>query len=242
MPSYPENLVPKFVETHPTFEVQHRSAGGEWTTVAAALSEPEYSFAPEEEGTWSYRVRSSTVGPAQHIEPEEVLVSPYSEGSSQVKVLAGNVKGKLTVKAGEAVVLTSSAKASGTVTVKSGGSLDVEGATVSGSITSTGATLLRVCAADVSGSVKASDDGSVALGEGTSECAADTFHGAVTVKGSSGGVLVDGDAFGGSLKVTANAGGTTVTNNTVAGSLTVTGNSGTVHDSPNEVEGKSKLQ
>jgi hypothetical protein len=242
VPSYPENLVPKFVETHPTFEVQHRGASGEWTTVASSLSEPEYSLAHEQEGTWSYRVRSTTVVPAQHMEPEEVLVSPYSEASSDVKVLAGNVKGKLTVKAGESVVLTSSAKASGTVTVKSGGSLDVEGATVSGSITSTGATLLRVCAADVSGSVKASGDGSVVLGEGTSGCPADTFHGAVTVKGSSGGVLVDEDAFGGSLKVTGNAGGTTVTNNSVAGSLTVTGNSGTVIDTPNEVEGKSKLQ
>jgi hypothetical protein len=95
---------------------------------------------------------------------------------------------------------------------------------------------------DVSGSVKASGDGSVVFGEGTSGCPADTFHGAVPVKGSSGGVLVDEDAFGNSLKVTGNAGATTVTNNTVAGSLTVTGNSGTVLDTPNEVEGKSKLQ
>jgi hypothetical protein len=242
VPSHPESVVPKFVETHPTFEVQHRAAGGEWTTVASGLSEPKYSLAHEEAGTWSYRVRSTTVVPAQHLEPEEVLVSPYSEASSEVKVLTGNVKGRLLVKSGEAVVLGAGSKASGTVTVKAGGSLDVESATVSGSITSSGATLVRLCGADVSGSVKASDGGSVVLGEGTSGCSSDTLHGAVTVKGNTGGVLIDEDAFGGALKVTGNGGGTTVTNNTVAGSLTVTGNSGTVVDKPNEVEGKSKLQ
>ena len=56
------------------------------------------------------------------------------------------------------------------------------------------------------------------------------------------GVLVNGNAFGSNLKVQGNAGGTTVANNTVAAGLTVTGNTGAVVDTPNEVEGKSKLQ
>jgi hypothetical protein len=413
VPSYPQSLVPKFNEPHPTFELQHRNAGGEWTTVASGLSEPKYSFSSEEEGTWNYRVRSRTVEAPFALEPEEVLVSPWSEPSVSVKVdrtapyapsatpdrapdyagaggwykdsvavsftengdplladgspgsgvnpasipapetfdtsgshtacgtvsdnagnesaqgcvtvqvdatppsievscpapvsigasgvhatvtasdgqsglavdpsgqvpintskagpvtvtrtavdnvghettgscttevgytkvVTGKVKGALVVKAGEAVELTSTAKASGAVTVKAGGALDVEGGSLSGAITASKATLLRVCGADVSGAVTATNgSGAVILGEGTAECASSMFHGGVTIKGNTAGVLVDEDVFHGALKVIGNAGGTTVTNNTVAGALTVTGNSGMVTDTPNEVEGKSKIQ
>jgi hypothetical protein len=86
VPSHETALVAHFVEAHPTFELQHRDNGGEWTTVASGLSEPKYSFASEEEGTWQYRVRSSTVEPAFAIEPEEVIVSPWSQPSAEVKV------------------------------------------------------------------------------------------------------------------------------------------------------------
>ncbi len=412
VPSYPKSLVPKFNEPRPTFELQHRSAGGEWTTVASGLSEPKYSFASEEEGTWQYRVRSTTVEAPFALEPEETIVSPWSEPSGEVKVdrsapfapsatpdrapdyaggggwykgsvtvsfssngdplladgsagsgvnpasipapvtfstsgshtacgtvidnagnesaagcvtvqvdatpptlevscpapvsigatdvfatvtasdgqsglavdpsgsvaintskagpvtvtrtavdnvgnsttgscttevgytkvLSGLVRGKLTVKAGEAVELTSSAKTSGTVTVKAGGALDIEGAKVSGSIAASKAALLRICGADVAGAVKATGDGSVVLGEGNAECAASTFHGAVTVKGATAGVLVDENTFAGSLMVSGSAGGVTVTNNTIAGALTIKGNTGTITDHPNQVEGNSKIQ
>jgi hypothetical protein len=95
----------------------------------------------------------------------------------------------------------------------------------------------------VSGAVTATNgSGAVILGEGTAECASSMFHGGVTIKGNTAGVLVDEDVFHGALKVIGNAGGITVTNNTVAGALTVTGNSGMVTDTPNEVEGKSKIQ
>jgi hypothetical protein len=88
VPSYPQSLVPGFVETHPTFEVQHLSSapGAEWTTVASGLSEPSYSFSPEEEGTWSYRVRSNTVVPSFDLEPEHTITSPWSEVLSGVVV------------------------------------------------------------------------------------------------------------------------------------------------------------
>jgi hypothetical protein len=159
------------------------------------------------------------------------------------KVITGAVKGKLVVGAGEAVELTSTAKASGTVTVKPGGALDVEGATLSGPLTSKGAALLRICGASLAGPVKASGgSGAVVIGEGNAGCSADTFYGALTLTTNSAGVSIDGDAFHASVKVTDNAAGTTVTNNTIAGSLTVKGNTGTVVDRPNEVEGKAKLQ
>jgi hypothetical protein len=158
-------------------------------------------------------------------------------------VITGNVKGKLVVKKGQAIELTSTAKTSGPVTVKPGGVLDIEGATLSGTLTSKGAGLIRICGASLSAPVNISGStGSVVVGEGTPECSSSMFHGNVTIKSNAGGVLVEENTFHASLKVTGNQNGTTVTNNTVAGGLTVTGNSGTVTDKPNEVEGKSKLQ
>ena len=68
------------------------------------------------------------------------------------------------------------------------------------------------------------------------------------MKSNTGGVTIEGTAlveenmFHGNLMVSSNSGGATVRNNSVAGSLTVKGNTGTVIDSPNAVEGKSKLQ
>jgi hypothetical protein len=159
------------------------------------------------------------------------------------QVITGNVKGKLVVKKGQAIELTSTAKTSGPVTVKPGGVLDIEGATLSGTLTSKGAGLIRICGASLSAPVNISGStGSVVVGEGTPECSSSMFHGNVTIKSNAGGVLVEENTFHASLKVTGNQNGTTVTNNTVAGGLTVTGNSGTVTDKPNEVEGKSKLQ
>ncbi|HTQ68314.1 MAG TPA: hypothetical protein VMI13_06435, partial [Solirubrobacteraceae bacterium] len=41
------------------FKLQHQNAEGGWTTVASNLSSREYTFNPEEEGTWKYRVKES---------------------------------------------------------------------------------------------------------------------------------------------------------------------------------------
>jgi hypothetical protein len=246
-PSHPGNLVPKFVEAHTTFEVQRRSAlGGEWTTVASSLGEPSLALSGEETGIWDYRVRSTTVEPAHQLEPEMTFVSPWSE-QVQVAVgftaISGNVKGKLTVKAGEAVQLTSSAKVSGAITVRPGGSLDVEGATLSGSVSTQGATIVRICGAQVGGPVKIlQNTGPVMLGGNSDGCSPNTFHGTVTVKESTGGVVLEGNTIASTVKVLNNSPSTSVVNNTIASSLTVTGNTGSVTDSPNEVEGKSKLQ
>ena len=157
-------------------------------------------------------------------------------------VVSGPVNGNLTVRSGEAVELSSTAKVSGSVKVKPGGALDVEGASITGSLTSTGAALLRMCGATVHGhaTVKGST-GSVVIGE-SSGCAPNTISGKVLVSGNDAGVSVIGNTLGGAVKVTGNAGGTTVTANKVAGALTVTGNSGSVTDTGNQVKGKSKLQ
>jgi hypothetical protein len=70
-----------------------------------------------------------------------------------------------------------------------------------------------VCGASLSGAVKVLDSsGPVVLGDGTDECPASSFFGAVTVKGNT------------------------------AGALTVKGNADPTVDEPNAVEGKEKLQ
>jgi hypothetical protein len=150
---------------------------------------------------------------------------------------------KLLVRDGEAVLLTSTAKVSGTSVVKPGGALDVEGAKLSGSLSANGATLLRLCSASIAGKVTVKDGtGPVVIGEDDAGCAANTIAGTSTIKSNTNSVVLEGNTIGANAKVLDDTGGATITNNTIQGSLTVTGNTGTVTDRPNVVHGKSKLQ
>jgi hypothetical protein len=156
------------------------------------------------------------------------------------KVIAGAVKGKLVVKAGESVELTPTAKANG-VEVQSGGELDVNGASTK-AVKASGANSISLCGATVSGGLKiVGTSGSVVIGDGES-CAGSKFaHGGV-LQGNTGGQKVIGNTFAARLSVTGGSGGTVVTGNSVGKALTVTGNSGEVIDTPNTVAGRSKLQ
>jgi hypothetical protein len=93
----------------------------------------------------------------------------------------------------------------------------------------------------------ASAGGPVTLGQEGS-CAPNSFFSVVTPKANTAAVTVQGEGladpnvFHGSLKVLSNTGGTTVSGNEIASSLTVKGNAAPVIDTPNVVEGKSKVQ
>jgi hypothetical protein len=157
--------------------------------------------------------------------------------------ITGPVNGSLIVRSGEAVELASTAKVSGSVTVRPGGALDIEGAKVTGSVNATRAALLRVCGATIGANLKSVESpGALVIGDGTAECTGNSIGKAGAVKGNTSGVLVQGNSYGTSLLVTANKGGTTVTNNHVGTTLTVTGNEAPVVDRPNTVGGRSKLQ
>jgi len=159
------------------------------------------------------------------------------------EVISGPVNGKLTVRSGEAVELASGARVSGAVKVQPGGALDVEGATLDAGLTASSPALVRACGATVKGVLKVSGSpAAVVLGEGSSECPANTIDGNATIKANKAGVTVEHDTFGASLTVTGNSGGAAVTNNKIAKNLTVTGNSGSVTVSSNAVGGKSKVQ
>ncbi|HEY2719750.1 MAG TPA: hypothetical protein VGI52_08975, partial [Solirubrobacteraceae bacterium] len=234
-------------ETAPTVEISCPASAsvGQQGVVATATASDESPLKVDPSGTIPIDTSSAGTKTVSATAVDNLGNEATSSCSTQVgftQVLTGTVKGKLLVKAGQSVQLTSTAKVSGAITVKPGGALDVEGATLSGSASAKGATLVRICGADVGGAVKAvSSSGSVVLGDG-GECAGNSFHGAVTVKSNSAGVKIVGNTVHSALKAVGNDGGTTVTGNSVAASLTVTGNSGAVSDTPNEVEGKSKLQ
>ncbi|HEY2216213.1 MAG TPA: hypothetical protein VGH21_01875, partial [Solirubrobacteraceae bacterium] len=155
-------------------------------------------------------------------------------------VITGKLKGKLVVKSGEAVELTSTAVAKA-IEVQPGGSLDVEGASTK-AIKASGASVIRICGAKTGGIKISGSSGPVVIGD-SEGCAGNTIAaGGVNLSGNTAGVSVVGNNVSGAVKVANNSGGATVTGNTIAKNLTVTGNSGTVVDAPNTVGGKSKLQ
>jgi hypothetical protein len=190
--------------------------------------------------TSSGGVKTVTVTATDNVGHESEASCSTLVGYTQV--ISTNLKGNLTIKAGQAIELTKTAKVSGNVVVKPGGALDVEGATISGTLTSKGAALLRICGAKAAKATVTASTGSVVIGEGNEECPSSTFGGVVTIKENKAGVLIDENVFSASLKVIKNEGGTTVINNKIAGELIVKANTGSVVDTPNEVEGKSKIQ
>jgi hypothetical protein len=63
--------------TTPTYTLQHENASGGWSNVATGLTSPEYTFGsgnPEGEGTWTYRVTASNVGPESEPSPASEAV------------------------------------------------------------------------------------------------------------------------------------------------------------------------
>jgi len=126
------------------------------------------------------------------------LTVAYSEPCS-----TGPSAGALHIAAGEAVCIDAGSSHAGPVTVVAGGSLDVEGGTITGPVVADGAALVRVCGA--------------------------TIFGPLTVTGSSGPVVVGGEGCEpnlvvGPVRVTENTGGVVVSGNRVIGPLRVIGN------------------
>lgn len=154
------------------------------------------------------------------------------------QVISGALKKKLVVKNGEAIELSSTAKAR-TIEILPGGALDIEGAST-GAIKSSAASAVRICSASTGAIKLTGTTGPVVIGE-ESGCGACTISSGVTV---SGGDLVSvvGGHIDAKLAVQNNTGDVTVTHNTIATALTVRGNTGAVVDSPNTVAGKSKIQ
>ncbi|MGA7434698.1 MAG: alpha/beta hydrolase domain-containing protein, partial [Solirubrobacterales bacterium] len=70
-----------------TFEVQRGdSSGSNWTDVSPSVADRTASFSKETQGTFSYRVRNTTILPGTNISEPRTVVTPYSEAVTGVKV------------------------------------------------------------------------------------------------------------------------------------------------------------
>jgi dienelactone hydrolase len=242
--SAPGTLTVQVDASAPSVEVNCPSSTpvGSSASASVVASDGQSGLASDPSGT--VPIDTSEEGPqtTEATATDNVGHSTTSSCTTQVvetRVITGKVKGKLVVKEGEAVKLTSTAQANA-IEVQSGGSLDVEGATTKG-IKANKAAVLRICGAHV-GAIKAvGGTGAVTIGDGEG-CAGNTGSAGATLTGNTDGVSVVGNSFKGSVKVSGNSGGVTVTGNTIAKNLTVSGNSGTVVDQPNTVGGKTKAQ
>ncbi len=129
----------------------------------------------------------------------------------------------------------------GSVTVKAGGSLDVEGALVGGQLVSNGS--LRVCSSAVGLILQATGSATpVVVGNGTTACEGSVLVGGIDLASNSAGVSLQRAGAAGLVYAQRNVGPVTVVNNTVLGLLNVTGNTGTVVDRPDTVFGSATLQ
>ena len=221
------------------------SIGAKGVNATVVASDGQSGLAKDPSGSYPINTNTGGVKTVKVVAIDHVGHETEASCSTLVgytQVITTNLKGNMTIKSGQAIELTKTAKVSGNVVVQPGGALDVEGATISGTLKTSGAALLRMCGAKAAKVTVVNSSGSVVIGEGNAECQSNKFGGVTVIKANKAGVLVDENDFGAALKVVNNEGGTTVTNNKVAGELFVKGNTGTVVDTPNEVEGKSKIQ
>jgi hypothetical protein len=129
----------------------------------------------------------------------------------------------LIVRSGEAMCLSSSAVVIGPITVESGGSLDIEGASVSGSVTTNGAGVVKICDSNINGHVSVnSTSGLVLIGglEG-SNCAGNTVRGPVSVTNNTAGIEFDYNTVDGPLTITGNTSSIGLFGDTVTGTETI---------------------
>jgi outer membrane protein assembly factor BamB len=149
--------------------------------------------------------------------------------SSYTKTISGTYSSPLTITAGQSVLIAPGATVRASVSVQSGGTLDVEGAKISGPLGSTGASAIRVCKATITASTTLTNGGPVVVGDDDGSCAGNKLTGPVNITGNTAGVEFDGNTVSGPLTITGNTGtlqppdfGTVdATNNTVSGPVNI---------------------
>ncbi len=241
--SAPGELSVQVDATAPTLEINCPASTpvGSSSSATVSASDGQSGLASDPSGT--VPINTSKAGPqtTERTATDNVGHSTTTACTTEVvstKVISGHVKGKLIVKKGEAVQLTSTAVANG-IEVQEGGSLDVEGATTK-TITALKAGVIRICGAKTGALKIQRSSGSVTIGDGGG-CTGSNIKSAILYT-NHGGVSVIANTIAGSAKVQGNGGGTTVQNNTIAANLTVLGNAAPTVDKPNTVGGVSKLQ
>ncbi len=241
--SAPGELTVQVDATAPTLEVNCPASTPVGSSASATVSAADGQSGLASDPSGTVAINTSKAGPqtTERTATDNVGHSTTTACTTEVvstKVISGHVKGKLIVKKGEAVQLTSTALANG-IEVQEGGSLDVEGATTK-TITAIKAGVIRICAAKTGALKIQRSSGSVTIGDGAS-CTGSNIKSAILYTNHNG-VSVIANTIAASAKVQGNGGGTTVQNNTIAANLTVLGNAAPTVDKPNTVGGVSKLQ
>jgi hypothetical protein len=141
--------------------------------------------------------------------------------------ISGTRNGPLIVAADQSICFAPGSRNIGSITVKAGGALDLEGATISGSLRATGAAAVRLCGSSLSNVSISGTTGLVLIGgdAATGPCAGNLISGAVSLTGNGGGVEFNSNTVTGSLVITGNtgslpppdAGPVHVTGNTITG-------------------------
>ena len=221
------------------------SIGAKGVKATVTASDGQSGLAKDPSGSYPINTSTSGVKTVKVTAIDNVGHETEASCSTLVgytQVISTNLKGNLTIKAGQAIELTSTAESE---RQGRGQGWRCSGHRGSDAVRAAERPTAPRCCASAAQSRErdgVNSTGSVVIGEGNEACAPSTFGGKVTIKANKAGVLVDENTFSSFLKVLNNEGGTTVINNTIAGELVVKGNTGTVVDTPNSVEGKSKIQ
>ena len=209
------------------------------TFVGTAFSEPKlladgYAFeqatnvrlAPSFTNPSMWRcVPGSTFFSGELCNPGDRLVTPTCTHDGMT--------GPQTIASGETICLRNGAQIAGAVTVKAGGTLEVDGGKITGPVTVTAGALVELCDTTITGPLTITGGtGLVTVGgdEATGPCDGNTITGGVTITGNKAGVEFNG--------------------NKVTGPVTITGNTGSlpppdlgsVHATSNTVTGPAKIQ
>jgi hypothetical protein len=144
--------------------------------------------------------------------------------------ISGPAIGALSIGSGQTVLVGPHATVNGPVTIAPGGSLDVEGGTLTGPVRTSGsgpgAGTIRICGTTIIGPVTVQyRTGPVIIGTTNNSCAGTRAFGPVTIAGNTGGGSVYNLTVIGPLTITNNAGGFTTGNDTAHGPVRIRGNS-----------------
>ena len=154
------------------------------------------------------------------------LAAPQVQQSFAVlytSAVTGVLGAKLTVGAGQSVLVGAGASVNAKVTVTAGGSLVVQGATITAPISASAAKAIRLCGSTVSAPLTVTGTTGPVL-VGGAGCAGNTFSAPVNITGNTGGVGFSGNTSSAPVTITGNSGGFTNTGNTFNGPHTISGN------------------
>ena len=195
-------------------------------TSAVGSGSATLTLTPAVAGSHSFTARYSGT-PA--LSPSTSPALPVSIGYNS-PCITGTYSPSTTVAKGQTLCAGPGTTLKGSITVQTGGYLALNGAVALGAIKATSPAAVTICGSTLQGAVTINGaTGFVLIGDGASDCSADSISGSVTLNSNTGGLEFAGDTTGGSVSVTGNSGSgplpsqlfPVVRSDTIGGSLCV---------------------